>query len=271
VRGFTLKTGQKLNSGVVIDAEGCASHLLKQANLQAFDQSSAVVAVNCDVENIKDIETDTVEVYLTQRYAPGLFAWIIPRRDGSAKVGLATKVGNPRDCLRQFLDSHPVVKRKIKSDDVRSASYHLIPLGGPIPKTYRGGFLAVGDAASHVKPTTGGGVIIGLTCSKIAGEIAGQAVKINDFSERFLSSYQQICRQKVGFDLRAMRYVRLMLNRMPDSRLDEMIGLCSRLRLGESLKSVKDIDFQGQALIPLLMNPATMIAFLYFVFASLSS
>ncbi len=270
IRGVSFKSGGELASKLVIDAEGCASTILKQTGLQTFDRSSVVNAVNGEVSHVDDIENDTVEVYFGQKYALGLFAWIIPRRDGSAKVGLATS-SNPRECLKLFLKSHPIARKKIPLKSVENLSYHLIPLGGPIPKTYHNGFLTVGDAASQVKPTTGGGVIMGLTCAKIAGESAYQALQLNDFSEGFLSRYQHMWQQTIGFDMAVMRRIRLMLNRFSDRRLDKIIALASQLNLDESLQKISDIDFQGKALIPLLQNPTAWAVALYSLFAYLTS
>jgi len=270
VHGVSFKKGENLNSKIVIDAEGCASTFLKQVSLQTFDRSLVVNAVNAEVDHIDDVESDMVEVYLGQKYAPGLFAWIIPRRDGSAKVGLATRVGNPRECLKRFLTAHPMVSKKLRGGTVRNLSYHLIPLGGPIPKTYHSGFLVVGDAASQVKPTTGGGIIMGLTCAKIAGEIASEAIQRNDFSEGLLSKYQRSWQQAIGFDMAVMRQIRLMLNRLSDERLDKIVSLCSQFSLNETLQKVSDIDFQGRALLPLLTHPAAWSVALYSLFASLT-
>lgn len=271
VHGVSLKSGENLSSKMVIDAEGCASTLLKQIGLQTFDKALVVNAVHGEVDHVDDVEDDMVEVYFGQRYAPGLFAWIIPRRDSSAKIGLATRGGSPREYLKRFLKDHPIARKKLKSSTVRNPSYHLIPLGGPIPKTYHNGILAVGDAASQVKPTTGGGLIMGLTCARIAAETAFQAVQGNDFSEGFLSRYQQRWQKTIGFDMTVMRRMRLMLNRLPDSKLDKMISLCSQWHLNENLQRVRDIDFQGKALIPLLKSPASWTVALYSLFASLTS
>jgi len=269
VGGVSLRMGENVTSKIVIDAEGCGSTLLKQIGLQTFDKSLVVNAVNCEVDHINDVEDDTVEVYFGQKYAPGLFAWIIPKLNGSAKVGLATRVGNPRELLRHFIQTHPIAHKKLKRSVVKKPSYHLIPLGGPIPKTYHNGLLVAGDAASQVKPTTGGGVIMGLTCAKIASETAYHAIQQNDFSQNFLSRYQQRWQHAIGFDMVIMRQIRLMLNRLSDSRLDRIISLCSQWNLSETLEKIRDIDFQGKALVPLSKSPSTWVLALYFFLASM--
>jgi len=271
VTGVLLKSREHLKSGTVVDAEGCASTLLKQIGLQTFDRSLAVNAVNGEIDHADCLKDDTVEVYLGQNYAPGLYAWIIPRRDGSAKVGLATRTGNAKEHLKFFLSSHPIASKKIRFSDVQNLSYHLIPLGGPIRKTYQNGFLAVGDVASQVKPTTGGGVVMGLTCAKIAGETAAQAVQHGDLTGSFLSCYQKRWRQAIGFDMNAMRRIRLMLNRLSDERLDGIIRLCSQLHVDEKLQGLKDIDFQGKATLQLLRSPSAWTLMVYSLLSSLVS
>jgi digeranylgeranylglycerophospholipid reductase len=271
VTGVLLKSGEHLKSGIVVDAEGIGSTLLKQVGLQTFDRSLAVNAVNGEIDYVECLEDNTVEVYLGQKLASGLYAWMIPKRDGSAKVGLATKTGNAREHLRSFLSSHPIASKKISFSDVRNLSYHLIPLGGPIRRTYHSGFLAVGDVASQVKPTTGGGVVMGLTCAKIAGETAAQAVQQRDFSDIFLSRYQERWKQAIGFDMNAMRRIRLMLNRLSDKRLDGIIRLCSQLHVDEKLQGLGDIDFQGKTTLQLLKNPGAWTVLMYSMLSSLVS
>ena len=260
---------ETLTSNIVIDAEGVSSSLLKKAGYPTLNRSAVVNAVHAEVDRIDDVEGDAVEVYLGRKYARDFYAWIIPRRDGSAKIGLATKGGNPKEYLQRFVHNHPIASRKFKRSKIVKKSFHPIPLGGPICRTYHNGLLIVGDAASQVKPTTGGGVVMGLTCAKIAGEIAHQAIQQNDFSESFLSLYQQMWQQAIGFDMAVMRQIRLMLNRLSDDKLDKIIRLCSELHVDKTLRRVKEIDFQGRALFPILKSPNVWIVAFYSFLASI--
>jgi len=268
VRGVSVK-GEIFESNVVIDSEGCSSFLLKKAGLPTLDKSMVVKGVEGEVDKIENVDHDTVEVYLGQKYAPGLFAWIIPRLDDSAKVGLATKTGNPRKYLQHFVSRNPQAKNKLRRSRFVRVSYHPLSLGGPISQTYHNGLLIVGDAASQVKPTTGGGVIMGLTCAKIAGETAHEAIQRGDCSGNFLSRYQKRWQKAMGFDMAVMRQTRLMLDRLPDEKLDKIIDVCSQVRLDETLQRVKDIDFQGKALLPILKSPSAWIVAFYFFLASI--
>jgi len=211
-----------------------------------------------------------VDVDLGRNYAPGFYAWIIPKQDGSAKVGLATETWNPRKYLECFVRHNPQAREKLKHSKLESLSYHPITLGGPIAKTCYNGLIVVGDAASQVKPTTGGGVVMGLNCAKIAAETAYQAIIHEDYSEDFLLSYEKRWRKSMGFDMTAMRHIRLMLNRLSDHKLDRLINLCSELHVDETLRKIRDIDFQGKALLPMVKSPSLLLVSFYFLLASIT-
>ena len=265
------RTKKTLASSLVIDAEGCASILLKKAGLQTLDRSMIVNAVQAEVDRVDDVNINSVEVYLGREYAPGFFAWIIPKRDTSANVGLATNMGNPREHLHRFMQKHPVASKKLRKSKITRLSFHPISLGGVIPKTYSNGLLIIGDAASQVKPTTGGGVIFGLICSGIAGEVAYEALQNHDFSEAFLSYYQSGWKEQIGFDLSAMRQIRRLLNRLSDDKTEKIIDLCARLGMDAVLEGVGDLDFQGASLIRMIRRPPTFIITLYTIFSALTT
>jgi digeranylgeranylglycerophospholipid reductase len=273
-RGVALRregTKKTLASSIVIDAEGCSSVLLKKAGLQTLDCSMVVNAVQAEVDRVDDVNTNIVEVYLGREYAPGFLAWIIPKRNMSAKVGLATNMGNPQEHLHRFMQKHPVASKKLRKSKITRLSFHPISLGGAIPKTYSNGLLIVGDAASQVKSTTGGGVIFGLICSKIAGEVAYEALQNHDFSEAFLSHYQSRWKERIGFDLAAMRQIRKLLNRLSDDKIDIIIDLCTRLGIDAVLEEVGDLDFQGASLIRMIWRPSTLVITLYSILSALTT
>lgn len=140
-----------------------------------------------------------------------------------------------------------------------------------MPKAYSNGLLVVGDAASQVKPTTGGGVVFGLSCSKIAGEVASEALRENDLTEGFLSRYQNRCRNLVGSELIMMRRVRRLLNRLSDEKVDKTIELCRKLEVNRLLEASGDMDYQGQSLMRILRRPTALIAAIYLMLSSLTS
>ena len=262
---------EKAYSKITLDAEGISSRLLKQAGLTGLEPKGLVYAVEAEVENVQDVERDAVEVYFGKNYSPGLYGWLIPRLDGTAKVGLATNKGNPRDFLHQLMFKHPVASKQLKKAKITKMGYHAISLGGPIDKTYANGFLAVGDCASQVKPTTGGGVIFGLTCAKIAAETASEAIKQGDISADFLRIYQKRCSDLLGFDFNVMLRLRRFLDSLSDDKLDEMLRVCGKLGVDKALGDVDEIDFQGKLMLKVLGKPSMLAAMAYFAMLYLSA
>ncbi len=260
-----------LKSKLIIDCEGCSSLLLKKAGLPTLDRTMVVQGVEAEVDKIESIDKESVEVYLGEKNAPGFYAWIIPRQDGSAKIGLGTDRGNPEAYLQGFIRHHPKAKSKLKNSRITKISYHPITLGGPLTQSYNSGLLIVGDAASQVKPTTGGGLIMGLNCAQIASETACEAIRKDDVFANFLSKYQKRCQEMIGFDMTVMKRMRSLLNRLSDRQLDRIIALSSQFGLEKSLADVGDIDFQGRGIRPLVKSPAAWTVALYTIISSLTS
>jgi geranylgeranyl reductase family protein len=256
---------------IVIDAEGIPSKVLRQAGGPTLNRRIVVNGVHAEVENVRDIESDMVEVFLGNDYAPGFYAWLIPKRDGKAKIGLAAKTGSPKKLLQRLMTKHPVASKKLSNARILQTAFHPITLGGPIPKPYSNSFLVVGDAASQVKSTTGGGVVFGMTCAKTAAEVACESLRRNDFSAEFLSAYQRRCEDVLGFDVKIMLRIRRMLNAMSDSKIDRAIDFCARLGVDNALQEVKDIDFQGKPLLHVLRNPRMLPVLFYFSYLYLSA
>ncbi|MEJ2271334.1 MAG: NAD(P)/FAD-dependent oxidoreductase, partial [Candidatus Bathyarchaeota archaeon] len=233
--------------------------------------SMVVRGIQAEINDAEYLDKEMVEVYFGREVAPGFFAWIIPKKEGKAKVGLATRTGDPREYLRNFMEKHPIASKKLKNAKITHTSLHPIPLDGPLTKTYTNGFLAVGDAASQVKPTTGGGIVFGLTCAKTAGEVAYEAVRIQNYSDNFLSNYQSRWKKLVGFDLLIMLQMRKMLDSLSDKRIDRVIELCNKFGISEVLEKFGDIDFQGKSLISMIKHPGILAVIGYFIFSWFTS
>jgi digeranylgeranylglycerophospholipid reductase len=262
---------EQVYSKITLDAEGVSSRLLRQVGLTALKPEGLVYAVEAEVENVQDVERDAVEVYFGKAYAPGFYGWLIPKLDGTAKVGLATNKGNPQKFLRELMSKHPAASKQLVKAKITQIGYHAISLGGPIDRAYSNGFLAVGDCASQVKPTTGGGVIFGLTCAKTAAETASEALQRGDVSSDFLRVYQKRCSDLLGFDFSVMLRLRRFLDSLSDVKVDEVLRFCGKLGVDKALSDVDEIDFQGKLMLKVLGKPSMLAAMAYFVMLYLSA
>jgi len=258
----------KVKAKVVIDAEGTAAGLLRRSHFLDWRESAIVTGVQGYSSRATDVAPESVEIYLGNDYAPGFFAWIIPTQDGNAKVGLATDRGNPRTLLERFCTKHPVASKKIQNP-LGDVSFHPIPLGGPLSRTYGDGLIVVGDAASQVKPTTGGGVVFGLTCSRIAGETAAEAVEAGNYSSRFLSKYQSLWKEKLGGEFRIGRLTRQILNGLSDRKVDRIFSIGRWLHVEDAFGEITEIDFEERILETSLRKPRAALSLVCSVFSSL--
>ena len=256
---------EQVSAKLVVDAEGISSRLLREPGLTALDGKKMVYAVEAEVENVAEVEEHAVEVYVGKDYAPGFYGWLIPRLNGSAKLGLATRKGNPKNFLENLMRKHPVASKQLKNAKIQKMAYHAITLGGPIPRFCSDGFLAVGDCASQVKPTTGGGVVFSVTCAKIAAEVATQALNKNDLSAQALQAYQKQCEDKLGFDVRVMLKARKAIDSFSDQKLDRAMRFASKVGFGKALRDVDEIDFQGRTLLGMIRKPAAYATLAYLV------
>lgn len=272
VKGVTIHQGEaqeQVPANLVINAEGISSRFMRQAGLETFSRQGLVYAIETELDTVHDVEEHAVEVYVGQDYAPGFYAWLIPRLDGTAKLGLATSYGNPQAFLNRLLHKHPVASKQLRGARITKNAFHSITLGGPIAQSYSNGFLAVGDCASQVKSTTGGGVIFSIICAQFAAEVARKAIKQNDFSEEFLQTYQKRCKKRLGFDAQVMLLARRMVNKISDSQFDRVLPFASRIGLNEAMRDIEEIDFQGRTLITMLKKPATYASLAYFIWSYL--
>jgi digeranylgeranylglycerophospholipid reductase len=271
VKVTTNSFQETVNPKIVFDCEGVSSRLLRQAGLTALKPDGLVYAVETEIEGAQDLDMNAVEVYFGKAYAPGFYGWLIPKRDGTAKLGLATNHGDPRTYLKRLMTKHPVASKHLAKAKITSTGYHAITLGGPINRMYSDGFLAVGDCASQVKPTTGGGVIFGLTAAKEAAEVAAQALHAGDVSSKVLVDYQKRCNSLFNFDFQVMLRLRRFLDSLSDEKLDEMLHVCGKLGVDKALRDANEIDFQGKLLLSAASKPQMLAALGYFGLLYLSA
>jgi flavin-dependent dehydrogenase len=102
----------------------------------------------------------------------------------------------------------------------------VIPLGPP--KTYFDRVLLVGDAASQVKPWSGGGLVYAMRCAQIA---AGVLTNADDFSESSLRAYELKWKKSVGKQIAAGMAMRKLYKHMSNSQVDKFIATARFLKI----------------------------------------
>jgi len=230
---------------VIIDAEGPGARLLKGAGHDTA-QRGLLNGFNVEVAGVY-AEPGLVELWFSEGLADGFFAWVIPTGDGTARCGLASR-GDGLSSLRGFL------RKRFGVEAPSSVRAGLVCTGGPVRRTVYGNVLLVGDAAGHVKPTSGGGVVLGGLCALMAGDVASGHL---GGGER-LSRYDKLWRERYGHEFGSMLALRGLLNGLGDERLSRLLhafkeeGLQAR---AESLLERGDVDMQAGVIRDALTDP----------------
>jgi len=223
-----------LRGKVAIVANGFPSRLPQKLGLGQIKDFIIGAQTEVETNGIQEIE-----VYFSQRIAPGFFAWLVPISQQRARAGLFSRE-SPGDRLSQFL-AQLAAQGKISPAEHR-ITYDGIPLR-PLPRTYGERVLVVGDAAGQVKPTTGGGIYYGLLCADMAAEAIHEAFGANDFSRKKLAYYEKTWKGKLGRDLQVGYFARRLYNRLSDRRINKIFDIVRENNIHEALLDSPHFSF----------------------------
>ena len=238
---------------IVLNAEGISGVLARKIGLPRPEEG-ILAGVNVDMPNL-EMERGMVEVWLGEDLAPGLFAWAVPTGEAGARCGLATERGDSLELVKGFIERRFGVKDCV--DPVRWP----VLTGGPVEKTYTDGLLLVGDVAGQVKPTTGGGVVLGGMCAMMAAEVAAETIEAGDTSAAFLRRYEERWRGALGREFSTMLGARRFVNKISDDNMDHVFGSLKSSGLEPTLERFVeegDMDVQSGVLRKAMTHPGML-------------
>jgi len=237
-----------IGAKILIDAEGASSRIVRGTGLKPLESTRILSGLQFDIDSV-DLDPNYVEAHLGRRIAPDFFAWVIPLSSDSARIGLACKGANPSVLLDEFVRKRFGDDRKTDRVATRSG---LVVTCGPIEKTFDDNLLIVGDAAGQVKPTTGGGVILGSICASIAGKVAAEALRTNNFASSFLGRYESFWKKELDKEFKTTCFARRLMNNLSDKMIDKLFEVIIEENLPNELFPEGDMDFQRGTIVRLL-------------------
>ena len=185
-----------------------------------------------------ECDPEYVEMFLD---VPGFFSWIIPV-DEYSRVGLCSP-DNPAPRM-EYLLKKLEKKKRIISPHIRERNYGIIPIYDPRMRSEYSKISLAGDAAGHVKATTGGGVVLGGLAAKYAGR----------------EGYEKLWRREIGKELYLHLRVRRFLNNLSNKNTDKLIKLLAENR--DLIEKKGDMDMASQLLKGFACRPAFVAKFL---------
>jgi len=199
----TAETDIRISADVVVGADGVESRVGKwsgiDTTLRLADVATCAEFLMCDIE----VNPEYCEIFFGDDIAPKGYAWVFPKGDHRANVGLGIggDVSSETRCARDYLNAF--AGGKFPKGKIIAEMYGAVPLSGPVYETVANGLILVGDAARHVNPITGGGILEAMQGGEIAGDVIAKAVQENDCSKRRLREYEKRWRKEFGSVLNA--------------------------------------------------------------------
>ncbi len=226
---------------VVIGADGYNSTVAR--SLGVTERPEPIPTVQYIMANCRLKNSDAVRFYLGNKIAPGGYAWIFPRTEKLAEVGIGVRGGIAKDYLDAFVKLFSDELGSAKIIDYRGAP---VPIGGAISESVFDGAMLIGDAAGHVIPLTGAGIHSSVSAGLAAGKVAANAVQEGDTSKRRLSEFYKLYEpwlNRIKRSLRAMRAVEKLSDEELDTlakifQADDILDLANGMDIGRVAKKL---------------------------------
>lgn len=236
----TKKTTTIFESKFLVGADGLASVVASQLAFPDIPPKDFILCREAEYSPAFVKNPDTVDLYLDVELFRGFFGWIVPTSRNSLRLGFGVQNHALLDWTRtKFIQTNKDVEYSLAHGRaIKKREYvALIPLRVR-KKTQRGNAILIGDAAGQVKATTGGGVVIGGLCARLAARRIKHSIHTGEELD-----YEKQWRKKYSNTLRLHRFIRNFLNVLDDATLDFLFGVAVFLGLPRFLEQHGDMDF----------------------------
>jgi digeranylgeranylglycerophospholipid reductase len=230
---------KKLSTDLLVGSDGPMSHVAKSTGLYGNRKFFVGTQARATLKN-----DNAVEFYLI----PKGFGWIVPESKGTVRIGVVSETRH-RENFTSFLE------RKLGKNYITNVlEYHggLIPLHDPGIKTSSGKIFLVGDAATMVKATTGGGIVPGL----LGAEALAESIQTE-------KDYEAQWREKIGRELRLTLTTRKLMDSFTEQDYNLLIRLMNKESIRNKLENY-DRDSMTDLLPSLLLEALKEPRFLHF-------
>ena len=169
-------TEKSIKSKIIVGADGPLS-IVSSAFGNDFDYY-------CASQYLVKIEEDNNQMSFVDLYAygdlfPG-FIWQIPVSENIFRIGLFSNYDYKRQ--NEILNDFLMNEFQYENYEIIEKYKGKIPIYSKDNKLFKNRALIIGDAASQIKPTTGGGLLIGFEAVKMAKKAIVNALDSEDFN-----------------------------------------------------------------------------------------
>ena len=222
---------------VLVGADGAVSNVASVCGFPEIKEYVLTYKAEYDKARIKD--SHSVDLFFSNEVANRFFGWVAPYSGNLAEVGIGISSFAKRSsayAFKQFL-KNDFIESMLNDADLVSAHASIIPLTTR-KRTVKENVILVGDAAGQVKATTGGGIVFGAACAKIAASSIYEYIEYG----KPLDRYERAWRDTYGLDLKMHKLIHGYYSSMSGRSLN-MLFTFSKLFGAESfLSKYGDMD-----------------------------
>ncbi len=220
------------DADLIIGADGPGSAVAKANSIYNNRRWWIGMQVKADYPNDGD-----VEFYPTV----GTYAWVVPENKDEARIGVCAR-SDVKPLFDKFLT-------RLKIKRIQSSQAGLIPEYDPSVITTKGIVRLVGDSATQVKATTGGGIVQALT--------AGRALA--DSIER-KTHYDSLWRLRLSRDLWVHLKMRQAMNRFMEKDWERLLTLFQQDKMKDILEN-NDREQPSKFLLSMALREPRLLTF----------
>ena len=223
---------QEYDTNYLIGCDGANSAVAAAFAFPNLGKNDYAICNEIEITNVTPRDKKKVEVFLDNKLLKGFFGWSVPVNEETLRIGFG--VTDPKifpEAKKKFYALKQNNTHFERGKVIREFS-HVIPINIRKETQKEKVFLA-GDSAGQVKATTGGGVIFGGNCAKIAGQTA--ALQENDYEVKW--------RKKYGSMLQSHRTIRKILDMPNNFFLDAGLTMLKLLGGSYLLSHLGDMDY----------------------------
>jgi|TARA_B100001964_G_scaffold218496_1_gene259563 geranylgeranyl reductase family protein len=217
---------KNIESEIIIGADGPSSAVAKAAGLNI--NTKFYIGMQAKVKlktNLDEFETHFGNPF------PDFFGWVVPESENTVRLGLGS-FHNTKEHFYKFLE------KRTGKKDILCWESGIIPIYDPKKIIQKDNIYLIGDAASQVKATTGGGIIPSL---KATETLCDCIINNKDYNNEF--------KKQSGKELLLHLRIRNTLNKFSDKDYDNLLKLMSQEKIKKILKK-----YDRDTPIPLVLN-----------------
>lgn len=218
---------QRVRTRALLCADGIAGSVARQAGI---DRRLAVREIlSCAQYRLRDVtcELGYPEFWIGEVYAPGGYAWVFPRGEREANVGVGIVADRPTVAARNATQWLKQFRRERFAGSGRIESY----ITGGVPVLLRSaptaaqGALCAGDAAGAADPLSAAGIAEAMQSARHAALVLGAALREGELSAARLQSADLAYRRAMP-RLRSMAAIRRVFDRLDDRGKTALVRAC---------------------------------------------